>query len=211
MLSEQGADVPAMFALCRFDRWHEILALAVPKNSPEEPLRAAVWHYARGLAFAGTGDPANAQKERDVLADLDKTLVVPGLAGWYNGSKSILGIALDVLDAKISLSRNKPSPAVALLTQAAHLQDALLYIEPPDWYYPVRESLGAAFLRSGDLKGAEKAFRDDLIRNPRNGRSLFGLAESLKAQGDATDEAWARRAFEKAWMNADTTLTIDQL
>jgi Tfp pilus assembly protein PilF len=211
MMVEQGAEVPAMFASCRFARWRDILALSAPKNSPDEPLRAAVWHYARGLAFAGTGDLANAQKERDVVAELDRTLVMAGIPGFNNGSKAILGIALDVLDAKIALARNKPSSAVALLTHAAHLQDNLLYVEPPDWYYPVRESLGAAFLRSGDLKGAEKAFRDDLVRNPRNGRSLFGLAESLKAQGDATDEAWVRRAFEKAWQNADTTLTIDQL
>jgi len=62
-----------------------------------------------------------------------------------------------------------------------HLQDGLLYIEPPDWYYPIRESLGAAFLRAGDPKGAERTFRDDLTRNPRNARSLFGLAEALKA------------------------------
>lgn len=211
MLAEQGADIPAMFASCRFARWHDILALSTPKSSPDEPLRVAIWHYARGLAFAGTGDLGSAQKEREVVAELDRTLVIPGTPGWNNGSKAVLGIGLDVLDAKIALARNKPSSAVALLTHATRLQDNLLYIEPPDWYYPVRESLGAAFLRSGDAKGAEKTFRDDLARNPRNGRSLFGLAEALKAQGDATDEAWVRRDFVTAWRNADTTLTIDQL
>ena len=210
-LATQGAVVPSIFAACRFARWHDILAMPAPKISPDEPLRVAMWHYARGLAFAQTGDLGMAQKERDAVAELAKTLVIPGLAGWYNGSKPILGMALDVLDSKMALARNRPSAAVALLSHAVHLQDGLLYIEPPDWYYPIRESLGAAFLRSGDPKGAERTFRDDLTRNPRNARSLFGLAEALKAEGDATDETWVRRSFDKAWKNADTTLSIDQL
>lgn len=211
MLSGQGAFLPAIFALCRFDRWHDILGLAAPKQSAEEPMRSAIWHYARGLAFAGTGDLASASKERQVLADFQRTLGVPGVVGWYNGSKAILSIALDVLDAKIDVARNKPALAVPLLSRAVHAQDNLMYIEPPDWYYPVRESLGAAFLLSGDANGAEHAFRDDLVRNPRNGRSLFGLAKSLEAEGDATDGAWVRRAFAQAWEDADTTLSLNDL
>jgi tetratricopeptide (TPR) repeat protein len=174
-------------------------------------MRVAIWHYARGLAYASTGDLQTAQKERQSLAELDRTMAVPGVAGWQNGSKQILGIALDVLDAKLALARGKAAVAVPLLARAVTIQDTMLYIEPPDWYYPVRESLGAAMLRAGDAKGAERTFRDDLLRNPRSGRSLFGLAESLKAQGDATDAAWSQRAFAKAWKNADTQPMIDDM
>ena len=211
MLSDQGAVVPELFTLCRFARWHDILERPAPKPAEDEPMRTAIWHYARGLAFAGLNDLGNAQKERQALSDIDKSLGVQGVAGWYNGSKAILGIALDVLDAKIALARNKPAVAVPFLARAVKSQDGLLYIEPPDWYYPVRESLGAAQLRSGDAKGAERTFRDDLVRNPRNGRSLFGLVESLRAQGDTTDAVWAQRSFDAAWRRADTQLSIDNL
>ena len=209
MLAGQDAVVPGIFTLCRFARWHDILALTAPKTSADEPLRLAVWHYARGLAFANTGDVAGAQRERQALAEADRTISVAPLTGWYNGSKQILGIALGVLDGKIALARNHPTDAFAPLAQAVRAQDNLLYIEPPDWYYPVRESLGAAQLRAGDAKGAERTFRDDLVRNPRNPHSLFGLQKSLAAEGDATDAAWVARQFQSAWRNADTQLSLD--
>jgi len=136
-------------------------------------------------------------------------VLAPGIGEIIGGSQR--EERLEVLDARMALARGKPWSAVGFLVHAVRLQDNLLYIEPPDWYYPVRESLGAAYLRAGDAKDAEKTFRDDLVRDPRNGRSLFGLAESLKAQGDATDEAWVRRSFDKAWKNADTTLSTDTL
>jgi len=91
--------------------------------------------------------------------------------------------------------------------RAVEVQDRLNYDEPPDWYYPVRESLGGALLRAGRPAEAETVFRADLERNPRNPRSLFGLAESLRAQKKAADAAWVRAAFEGAWRDADTQLT----
>ncbi len=211
LLSEQDAVVPTLFTLCRFARWHDVLAMPQPKTSPAEPLRAALWHYARGLAMASSGDAAGAARERQALADIDRATNVPGVVGWYNGSKQILGIASDVLDGKIALARNHPTDAFAPLVHAVRTQDTMLYIEPPDWYYPVRESLGAAQLRAGDAKGAAQTFRDDLARNPRNPRSLFGLAKSLQALGDATDAAWVQRRFDAAWRNADTQPSIDDM
>lgn len=210
-LAKEGAWVPSVFVLCRFARWHDILALSEPKADPNEQIRRGMWQFARGLAYAGLGDAANAQKERQVLAETARTLDVPAVVGWYNSSKSIFALALDVLDAKIALARGHAGAAIPFLARAAHNQDALIYIEPPDWYYPVRESLGAAQLRAGDAKGAERTFRDDLARNPRSGRSLFGLAESLKAQGDAADASWVRRQFVDAWQHADIELSIDRL
>ena len=91
------------------------------------------------------------------------------------------------------------------------MQDQLAYDEPPDWYYPVRESLGGALLRAGQADAAEKVFREDLVRNPRNGRSLYGLMMSLAAQKKTVDAEWARREFEEAWKNADTKLRVEDL
>jgi inorganic triphosphatase YgiF len=87
----------------------------------------------------------------------------------------------------------------------------LRYDEPPDWYYPVRESLGAALLTVGRATDAEQVFREDLKRNPRNPRSLFGLMHSLQAQHKDADAAWVESQFKTAWKNADTTLDISAL
>jgi Flp pilus assembly protein TadD len=91
------------------------------------------------------------------------------------------------------------------------MQDALVYDEPPAWYYPVRESLGAAMLRAGKAADAEAVFREGLKRSPRNGRILFGLSESLKAQGKTEAAEWVRKEFEACWAKADVRLTIEEM
>ena len=87
-------------------------------------------------------------------------------------------------------------------------EDALSYNEPPDWFSPTRESLGAALLRANRLPEAEQAFRDDLERNPGSGRSLYGLWQALVAQKKDADAA--EKNFRGAWKNADVQLTLDQ-
>jgi hypothetical protein len=85
------------------------------------------------------------------------------------------------------------------------------YDEPPDWYYPVRESLGAALLLAGKADAAEEVFREGLKRSPRNGRMLFGLLESLRAQGKNQDADWLKREFDAAWAKADVTLKVEEM
>jgi Flp pilus assembly protein TadD len=95
--------------------------------------------------------------------------------------------------------------------RAVAAEDSLAYDEPPTWYYPVRESLGGALLRSGRPAEAEAVFREDLKLNPRNGRSLFGLMESLKAQKKTMQADWVRREFETAWKRAQVQLRVEDL
>lgn len=109
------------------------------------------------------------------------------------------------------LPRGNADSAIKHWRAAGEAQDKLNYTEPPDWYYPVRESLGAALLASGKANEAEEVFREDLRRNPRNPRSLFGLKESLAAQRLDNDTTWVQREFEKAWKNADGVLKIGDL
>ena len=102
---------------------------------------------------------------------------------FNNKAKDIMVIAENVLGAKIAAAKHDSTGEIAMLKTAVSMQDSLKYGEPPDWFFPVRESLGAALLMKGDAAGAEQVFRDDLDRNPRNPRSLFGLQQALKAQG----------------------------
>ena len=121
---------------------------------------------------------------------------------FNNKTKTILTIASDVLAARIAIARHDPAAAIPLLRQAAAAQDSLKYSEPPDWPFSVRESLGAALLLQGDNAAAEKVFREDLDRNPRNPRSLFGLSQALKAQHRDYDAQFVDRQFRSAWKGA---------
>jgi hypothetical protein len=43
----------------------------------------------------------------------------------------------------------------------------------------------------------------------RNGRSVFGLMEALKAQKKTHQAMLVKQQFDAAWKNADTKLTLD--
>ena len=58
---------------------------------------------------------------------------------------------------------------------------------------------------------ALRAYRQDLARWRENGWSLFGLAQSLAAQGRHDDATAVRGRFEVAWARADITLTASRI
>src|SRR5262249_29398416 len=93
------------------------------------------------------------------------------------------------------------------LEQAVHLQDKLPYMEPPYWYFPIRQLFGAALLEAGKPAEAESVYREDLKRNPENGWSLFGLLQCLRAQGQTEAAAGVEKRFRETWKHADITLT----
>jgi tetratricopeptide (TPR) repeat protein len=160
------------------------------------------------MALASQGRVTEANKEAQQLAiALQAT---PPDAIWAmpfnNKTKDILTIANHVLAGKIAMAKQDTTRAVDEYQRAVVVEDSLNYGEPPDWYFPVREALGTALLARGDYKRAEEVFRADLQQHPRNGRSLFGLSQSLKAQGRNDDDAFVQRQFEVAWKDADTPL-----
>jgi tetratricopeptide (TPR) repeat protein len=187
------------FGLLRFGEWDAILK--VPQPKPVQKLSTAFWHYSRAMAFQSKGDTASAARERTAFEAARKE--VPADAPWgQNQAASVLSLADELLAARLD------GDAVARLRRAVEIQDRLVYDEPPAWYYPVRESLGAALLRAGNAGETEAVFREGVRRSPRNGRMLFGLMESLKAQGKAEQAEWVRKEYEAAWAKADVKLTI---
>jgi tetratricopeptide (TPR) repeat protein len=132
-------------------------------------------------------------------------------SGPRNVAKVLLDLAGHIADARVAAAQAKSEDAIQHWREAVEIQDAMNYEEPPDWYYPVRESLGGALLAAGKAPEAEQVFRQDLQRNPRNPRSLFGLEASLKAQDKVADAAWVDRQFQEAWKDADTKLKLGEL
>jgi Tfp pilus assembly protein PilF len=101
--------------------------------------------------------------------------------------------------------------AIAAWRQAVTLEEALQYDEPPAWFYTVRQSLGAALLRAGNPLGAEQIFRGALVTRPRDGRLLYGLWQTLLAQGRASEALLVEQQFTRAWADATTALILNEL
>jgi hypothetical protein len=180
--------------------------MRLPKPDEKRKVGVVSWHYARALTLSARGDSAGATREKTAFETAKASVWVDQPWG-QNKAGPVLAMASETLTARLAA----PKDAVAHWQRAVAMQDALTYDEPPAWYYPLRESLGAALVRAGQPAEAEKVFREGAKRSPRNGRMLFGLLQSLRAQ-DKTGAAEAvQREFEAAWAKADVQLRVEDL
>jgi tetratricopeptide (TPR) repeat protein len=191
-----------LYTMVRFGMWKEILA--EPALDREAHFTEGIRRYARGLAYTHTGDLSKAGRELKAMDRIiDDPAAIETLIG-YSNAKQLLQIARGVLNGELLAKRRKFDEAVAELDRVVRLEDALLYNEPPDWYYPTRHTLGAILLDAGRADEAEIVFWQDLKENRENGYSLKGVIDAMKAQGK--DPAAIEKRFEKAWSAADVQL-----
>ncbi|MDX2151486.1 MAG: hypothetical protein SFV54_12185 [Bryobacteraceae bacterium] len=196
MMADAFVNMPVLVAV-RFAQWEHVLAL--PQPDAKLVASTALWHWGRALALHAKGRPA-AEEQRLFEQHREK---VPANWIWLNNkARDVLAVASVVLNARLT-------DDVELWRKAVALEDALVYDEPPAYFYPVRESLGGALLRAGRAAEAEAVFREGLKLRPRNGRMLFGLLESLKKQG--RDLATVQQEFDRAWRRSDVRLSLHQL
>jgi tetratricopeptide (TPR) repeat protein len=195
----------------RFHKWDSIMTMKQPDKSMQ--ITTVFWHFARGMALAGKGKLNEAEAEYKLVADAEKATPedLPFAMPVNNKAKDVLKIAENVLAAKIAMAKKDTDGAISHLQEAVAIQDTLKYDEPSDWFFPVRESLGAALMMKGDVAGAEKTFRDDLDRNPRNPRSLYGLQQVLKKQGRDYDAGFVEKQFKSSWKGGPASLKMEDL
>lgn len=226
----QAALPTTFFVEARFGMWDALLKEPHPES--KYIFANAMWHYARGMAFAHLHQFPNAKKELLALKktrDMEKVhpildqivrffkLYLARFTGDYSNTDDsndmhsmhkkmgypILAIATEVLTATIANEHGKERAVFSHLKAAESLQDDLSYHEPPQWYFPVREALGYAYLRWNQPEQAKAMFERVLKQYPANGWSLYGLAESEKQLGMNKEAEQTMEAFKNAWVNAD--------
>lgn len=204
-----GFAVVPYYALTRFGRWDEMLKEPAP---PADNLyMMGIWHYARGQAFLGKGNLAEAEKE---LAEVKRIAKDPALDFKLfspNTAVAIFSIAPEVLGGEIEATKKNYDEAISHLERAVRLEDSLVYTEPSEWHYPPRHALGAILLEAGRPREAETIYWEDLRRNRENGWALFGLVKALEAQGKTEQAALMKERFGKAWSRADVKLTSSRM
>jgi tetratricopeptide (TPR) repeat protein len=190
--------VMSTLVLMRFARWDEVLRLPAP--DPKLTAVTFFWRLARGCAFASERKLKEAADEQAAMEQAFLSLPEGRAFGTFFNDWSVLhSLAVDTLSARIAAAGGKADEAISHWRHAVAIEDQMNFDDVPDWYYPIRESLGAALLSSKQAPDAEQVFREDLHRNPRNPRSLFGLYKSLEAQQRAYEADFVRHSFEAAW------------
>ena len=197
------------FAHAQFSSPDTILALAEPGEGM--PYVKAIWHYARARAHITLRNFDAAMAEANAIAALEQTQDIRILQNSGIPAESVLKLARASIEARIAQARGNLIAAIALFGAAASLQDALPYMEPPYWYYPVRQSLAAVLMQAGRLAEAEDQFSLALRRAPNNGWSYYGLAELHKARGDQESARRAEEQLAKSWIGDRRLLQLSNL
>jgi tetratricopeptide (TPR) repeat protein len=174
--------------------------LALPDPGDDFPYVKAMWHYARGVAHAWRGEHAAARAEADAMRQLAQGSDFSALVDNGVPAPDVIELARHVVLGRIAQSSGDWAQARAEFEQAMALEDKLAYSEPPYWYYPVRQSLGAVLLAAGEADEAATVFRQSLLRAPNNGWALHGLAASYERLGQQGAAAATRRQFAQAWL-----------
>lgn len=214
--SEQAARVPILqwmvstplFVMARFGQWQAILQEPRPPSSLA--YSTAIWHYVRGLAFAAQGQQRPAIFALAAVREAEQSEAIAKMEVPFVYAASQLKLADRILGAEILRLEGKRNRSIVLLQEAVELQAHLPYMEPPYWYFPVREFLGDALLDANRLADAEAAYRADLEHHPHSGWSLFGLLQSLRSQGKSEAASDIQAQFQHAWQHADVVLTASR-
>lgn len=185
--------------------------LALPAPPANLALVAALHRYARAVAFAQKKDVAAARAEIDAIARIGRDADWKPFAEWGVPAKEIVETARVVATGRLADATGDLDGAAKAYEDAIFIEDSLPYTEPPYWYYPVRQSLGAVRLRQGRLDEAEKAFRESLARVRNNGWALAGLAATYKRKGDAPAARATQRAYAAAWFGDAKGPALDRL
>jgi tetratricopeptide (TPR) repeat protein len=197
------------FAHAQFSSPDTILALPDPGDAI--PYVKAMWHYARGIAHAARGDYGAAEAEANAIAALGRTADFSLLKSASVPAQDVLELARTMVQGRIAQAKGDSKAAIASFDRAAALQDSLPYMEPPYWYYPVRQTLAAALVQAGRFDEAEDQFRRALKRAPNNGWSYYGLAELYRARGDADAARKAEAELGKTWIGDRGLLQLSKL
>lgn len=200
----QHFSMTPLYTKALFGQWDDILQEATPTLLYPK----GVWHYARGLAYLRQGYQSQAVKELVALRNIanDPALANQRIFG-LNSVAQLLQIGAEILAGELAAMRLHHDQAIAHLERATQLEEKLTYTEPKDWYLPPRQVLGALLLEAGRAAEAERVYQEDLIPHPQSGWSLFGLVQSLEAQGKTQEAKSAQEQFKIAWADADVTLT----
>jgi tetratricopeptide (TPR) repeat protein len=197
------------FAHAQFAAADTILKLPEPEKNL--PYSEAAWRYARGVAHAQRNDVQSAARELAEIERIIKSTDYKPFDAWKIPAQDVMQIAAHVLRARMAQAAKDHDTTVRELEAAIKLQDALPYMEPAYWYYPVRQTLGAVLLTKGDNGAAREAFGESLARTPNNAWALYGLQQAYAREGKKREAKAVEARFRAAWTGGKESVDLARL
>jgi len=189
-------------SLCR---WDAILAHPLP--APDLTYLTAMYHYARGAAYTAKHQPQQAAAERKALADFIQSLPADVIPDFNNSAKSAFELAVAAptpeslkpqeTAPKQSRTGRRPSPSSTPSPTTSR----------PIGTIPPANLSAAPCCAITSPPRPKRSSAANLQQNAGNGRSLFGLWQSLIQQHRDADAALVKHQFDRAWKQADIKLS----
>lgn len=199
-----------LYAYVTFGKWDEILNYEQPQD--ERPYMLAVWHYARAMAFISKNNLKEAEIELGILKKLKDNKNIDELSIWgINSAGTLIKIAFEIVSGELAAKKKNYPLAISHLTKAVEIEETLRYDEPPTWFYPCRQNLGAVLIEAGRYEEAQKVYEENLREVPDNGWGLFGLHQALLMQNKNMEAEEVEKRFKVAWKNSDVELTSSRI
>ncbi|HUQ13625.1 MAG TPA: hypothetical protein VM055_05040 [Novosphingobium sp.] len=205
----QAIHAAPAFAVAQFGTPAQVLAQTSARS--ELPYVAAMNHYARAVARARQGKPAEFARELAAMTGLRDAPGVKAMAEQGVPAGEIVDLAAHVARGRMAYATRHYGAAAEHYRRAIAIEAALPYNEPPYWYYPVSQSLGAALYRGGRYEEAATAFRAALFQAPNNGWALWGLAQTERKLGHKLEAAAAEAALRRSWLGNRNWLRMERL
>ena len=205
----QAVNAAPFFAAAQFASPAQILAMRAPDARLAYP--TAMRHYARAVAFAMQRNRSGFDRELGAMAAFRRSEALKGMIDQGVPANDLVRLAETVAQARWAFAGGRYVEAARLYRSAIEIENRIPYMEPPYWYYPVQQSLGAALLKGGKPGEAAEAFTAALARSPNNGWALFGLAAAERVQGRGAQAAAAQAALKRAWAGDPKWLRMDRL
>lgn len=205
----QAIHAAPYFAAAQFAKPQQVFAMKAP--DARLPYPTAMRHYARALARASQRNRAGFEAELAQLRAMRESGDFKLMIDQGVPAPDLLLLAETVARARWAYASREYAEAARLYREAVTIEDRIPYMEPPYWYYPVHQSLGAALYRAGRHDEARDAFMAALVRSPNNGWALYGLAQTERALGRKQQAAAAQASLDRAWLGSPKWLRMDRL
>jgi hypothetical protein len=181
-------------------------ALAIPERAQDAYVVKAMRHYARGEAFAASGDAQAVMAESKAIRKLNRK-------GASEAAPTVAELAAKVLEGRSLMLAGNPRKAAKVFEQAAKLQESAFgdNFDPPPWWYPIRRSLAAAHLKAGDYKAAEAEAKMSLKRWPNDALALWVEGQAKMRQGELAPAAQDLAMARTLWRGSLDQVSADRI
>ena len=204
-----------LHVLIRFGRWNDMINMSLPDEVDLFVSTTALCHYAKGVAYAATGDVEQAERQQHLFADAWERVPEDHFV-FNNQTRDVLKIGEAMLAEEVEYRKGNLDAAFAHLAHSVDIDDHLYYNEPWVWMQPPRHALGALLLGQGRVEEAAGVYRADLglddtlvrsSQHPGNVWALRGYAECLDVLGRLEEVADIRAELVVAEKSMDVELT----